>query len=280
MLPAEIKAFQGEEHQPFILNGGKPAALFVHGFPGTPAEMRLPAATLHEAGWTVRAPLLPGFGTEIETIGEKTCADWLAVIEDELTALQREHHPVILVGNSMGGALSIQIAATRPNPPDALILFAPFWKVQHILWTLLPALRLIFPKPRLFRWIRLNLDDPEVQAGIREFMPDIDLDDPVAREAILDYRLPVNMFAQIHRAGEDAHRFAPRVKCPTLIVQGDEDELVRPWVTEKLAQRFNGAVTYHTVRGQHQLTTGDLEDWPQIQTHIRQFAGELAQRPT
>ncbi len=59
---AGLALFQGEEHQPFHWVAGPPAALLVHGFPGTPAELRPLGQALYEAGWTVSAPLLPGFG--------------------------------------------------------------------------------------------------------------------------------------------------------------------------------------------------------------------------
>ena len=74
-IPAHIKPFQGDEHQPFHWNGGQPAALLVHGFPGTPAEMRPLGTALHQAGWTVYGPLLPGFGPDIVTLFERDSVD-------------------------------------------------------------------------------------------------------------------------------------------------------------------------------------------------------------
>ena len=35
-----LKVFQGEHHADFLIERGEPAALLIHGFPGTPAEMR------------------------------------------------------------------------------------------------------------------------------------------------------------------------------------------------------------------------------------------------
>ena len=45
-----LNPFTGPEHQAFILRGGEPAALLIHGFPGTPREMRPLAETLHAQG--------------------------------------------------------------------------------------------------------------------------------------------------------------------------------------------------------------------------------------
>ena len=48
-MPA-LDMFGGPEHAPFLLNGGEPAALLVHGFGGTPAEMRGLAEALQPGG--------------------------------------------------------------------------------------------------------------------------------------------------------------------------------------------------------------------------------------
>ena len=79
--------FQGEEHRPFLLNGDRGAALLVHGFPGTPAEMRPLATVLNNAGWTTKGILLPGFGAEIETLGGRDPADWVESVRLAASAL-------------------------------------------------------------------------------------------------------------------------------------------------------------------------------------------------
>src|SRR5687768_903431 len=103
--------FQGEEHRPFLLNGDRGAALLVHGFPGTPAEMRPLATVLNNAGWTTKGILLPGFGAEIETLGGRDPADWVESVRLAASDLQRNHHPVLLIGNSMGAALCLRVVA-------------------------------------------------------------------------------------------------------------------------------------------------------------------------
>lgn len=49
--------FQEKEFEPFKWPGGEPAALLVHGFPGTPAELRSLGKSLHLSGWTVEGLL-------------------------------------------------------------------------------------------------------------------------------------------------------------------------------------------------------------------------------
>ena len=63
-MPA-LPWFTDPRHAPFTLEGGQPAAVLVHGFPGTALEMRQVGESLNRAGWTVRGLCLPGFGPEL-----------------------------------------------------------------------------------------------------------------------------------------------------------------------------------------------------------------------
>jgi len=272
MLEQYVRAFEGEEHRAFTLNGGSAAALLIHGFPGTPAEMRPVAEVLHAAGWTARGMLLPGFGADITTLAERSHAEWRESTRAEYDRLRREYDTVMVVGNSLGGALAIELAATAPTPPDYLTLFAPFWKIDRLLWRMLPAIALLFPQPRVFRYLKLDFEQQDVRDGIHNFMPDVDLDDPAVRQAILEYRVPVAMFRQIQRAGHAAYRQAPRLNMPVLTFQGMQDELVRPDLTRRLLNRVRGAVELHEVNGEHNLLQTDQPAWTTIRAELAAFA--------
>ena len=125
------------QHQPFKLDGGEAGALLVHGFPGTPAEMRPLGETLQAAGWTVQGLLLPGFGPQFSELQEKKMEDWIQVIDAALEAMFRDYHPVLLVGYSMGGGLSIQAAAplfqVRFCCMRSMVTSRSGWKISQIL---------------------------------------------------------------------------------------------------------------------------------------------------
>lgn len=271
MLP--ITAFNGIEHQAFLLTAGEPAAVLVHGFPGTPLEMRPIAESLHQLGWTTRGVLLPGFGAEINTLNERRQTEWREAIFRALEELRSVHHPLILIGNSMGGALSIEVASRFPV--DALILLAPFYKLEHVLWTMLPMLKWVIPQFKPFRLMKPDFRDPNFRAGVLNFMPELDLDDPTTQAAIQEFAIPVKMIEQIRIAGQLAYRHAPLVKAPTLIIQGDRDELVRPDVTAALRGRFSIPTTYITVNAEHDLVRADRPAWPAVERSILAFVREL-----
>ena len=104
-----IPLFTHPDHEPFLYKAGKPAALLVHGFPGTALEMRSVGKTLHEAGWTVRGVRLPGFGSELVHLIEYNNAQWVKALETEYDFLQAQgYDPRLLVGYSFGGSLALQ----------------------------------------------------------------------------------------------------------------------------------------------------------------------------
>jgi carboxylesterase len=277
-----FKPFAGDEHKAFRLNGGKPAALLVHGFPGTPAEMRPIAEALHHAGWSAEGLLLPGFGADIATLPQRKHRDWTAALQTALANLQREHSPVTLVGNSLGGALALEAAAvcehSGAQPPDALVLFTPFWRVDHVLWQMLPLLKRIFPVFHPFRWIKPDFANPETRRGIANFMPDADVEDPQVQQAVRELTIPVAMFDELRSVGAAAYRFAPHVKVPALVLQGSQDTLTRPTNTRKLMARYAGAVEYREVPAAHDLVKSDSSAWSQVEAIVLQFAVQLEQK--
>jgi carboxylesterase len=269
-----ITAFQGAEHAPFLMKGGRAAALMVHGFPGTPADIRPFADCLNALGWTVQGILLPGFGAQIETLPKRTHQEWSAAVLEALQALKKDHAPVVLVGHSMGGALAMCVAAELP--PEALILTAPFSKLESFLWNMMPVFRTVFPEVRPFRLLRLDFSKPEVREGIRNFMPDADLDDPQVQQAIRDLRLPISVFEQIRQLGQRAFNLAPQLKMPAFVVQGTQDTLVKPHLTRQLLLRYGGAVHYLELPAEHDLIDPQARYWPHLERTLRDFVEQLA----
>lgn len=272
MLP-KITAFDGQEHQPFTLNGGTGAALLVHGFPGTPNEMRPFAQILHAEGWTTRAVLLPGFGPQINALTQYTYDDWLEHVLINVADLRQKHHPLILVGHSMGGALVT--AAAAKLKPDAVVLFAPFRTLDHFLWKAMPALKVIMPRFKPFKLMKPDFSDPNFRAGIERFMPGLDLDDPEVRDGIKNFEIPMGLLAHIHKSGQMAHRRAPDVTCPTLIIQGSKDALVTPENTRVLLERISGKTKYVEVQADHELFSTVSPAWQDIRTALVGFAQQI-----
>jgi pimeloyl-ACP methyl ester carboxylesterase len=192
-----------------------------------------------------------------------------------LNALRRDHAHVLLIGHSLGGALSLAAADARP---DALILLAPFWKLDSPLWDLLPALRVIFPTFKPFRLIKFDPNDPKFREGAATFMPGVDLDDPAVQAGIRDFAIPTRLFAEIRRAGMLGAAAAQGISMPTLIIQGEADPLVKPPLTRALAARIGPAARCVETPGQHDLVDPHGAGWDAVRQHVIAFAEGVTRR--
>ncbi len=270
MNMATFTPFQAQEHRPFLWQGGSAAALLVHGFPGTPAEMRGLGQALHNAGWTVDGLLLPGFGADVTRMLEYGAEDWIAATVDHLRSLRRNHDRVVLIGYSMGAAVSIN-AATQEGP-DQLVLIAPFWQLgngwQNLFW---PALRLFFRTFKPFK--RADFSDPNVRAGIRNFMPDVDLDDPAVQESLRTMEIPSSLVDGLRLVGRMAFANAPHIQSQGIVVQGTHDEVVDVTNTRRLVKRLGSGFDYHEIEADHRLIAQLNPGFLPLQQHVLDYLG-------
>jgi carboxylesterase len=83
--------------------------LLLHGFSGSPWEVRPLGDALSARGFHVHAPLLPGHGSTPEALRFVTWRDWLSAADDALEKLFARFEEVSLAGLSMGALLGIKI---------------------------------------------------------------------------------------------------------------------------------------------------------------------------
>lgn len=268
------QAFVDDIHQTILWYGRNDCcAVLVHGFPGTPNDMRPIAKLLHELGWTVHAPLLPGFGIEINSLINKQYDEWRNAILDVVQLHRQAYQHLVLIGYSMGGAISMCVASEIEM--DRLILLAPFWRIDHIVWSLLPFIKFVIPRFKPFRLFKPDFNDPDTIAELRAMLPTANLNDPSIQQEITNFSIPTNLINQVRIAGTEARKSAPQITIPTLVIQGIHDDLVKPHITAELARHITGSVTHIDVDADHQLTHTDKPHWKKLQDSIMQFISPL-----
>ncbi len=265
-----MKAFQDRKHERFFLTGGRTGALMVHGFPGTPAEMRPLAESLHGAGLTVEGLLLPGFGAQIESLHLRHHREWIEAVTGAMKKLRESCDRVILVGYSMGAAISLNVACEEA-PPDGLLMLAPFWQLgerwQQPIW---PLIRMVVRDFKPFE--KADLSDPRVRSDLANFMPDADFDDPETVGFIRGISLPISLLDQVRSVGLAAWRVAGKVRTPAVIVQGTDDEIVPPARTRRLARRLNSDLEYHEIPADHHLIRPQQNAFGRVEEIALDFA--------
>jgi carboxylesterase len=115
---------------PFLWQGGPRGVLLTHGFGATTAEIRPLAEALHQAGYTVAGPLLPGHGTSPDDLNRSRWQEWYAAVEDCWRDLRARCRWVAAGGESTGGLLSLLLAARQPEL-RAVMAYAPALKLAN-----------------------------------------------------------------------------------------------------------------------------------------------------
>ena len=89
--------------------------LVIHGFTGNPSSVRELAERFAAEGFHVEVPRLSGHGTVIEDMMPTRWSDWSADVEAAYKVLSSRCKQVVVAGQSMGGALTLWLAAHHPE---------------------------------------------------------------------------------------------------------------------------------------------------------------------
>ncbi len=240
------------DNLPFMLRpqGAETAVLLVHGFTGTPWEMRLFADELAAAGIASYAVRLPGHGTSAEDLARRRWEEWQAAVAEGHRLLDREFKSVFGAGMSTGCLLLLNLAVETPL--RGLILFSPYLRVKHRLAAYADWLK----------WVR--------PYHVRE-----------GQERSDDHyysRRPVAGVHQINRLIRQVKRQLPQVSCPVLAFNGEGDETVEIDSGRKLVDQLGSKVRIYEVFGPevpHVLTREDNPHRVAMFAQAVRFAQEI-----
>lgn len=207
--------------EPFLLPGGQTGCLLVHGFAGTPKEMRWMGEDLQRRGYTVLAPRLSGHATQPADMVRTRYQDWLTSVEEGWQLLSGLTERIFLIGLSMGGALSL-LSATRLPVAGVVAMSTPFS---------LP------PDPRLKAAKAISVLVPYLRKESRaEATPGTGYFD----ESLWDYHVsypvnPIRSLAELEALLAEMRLALPKIQVPVLLIHSRQDAYVLP---ENLTQIY------------------------------------------
>lgn len=188
--------------RPLFFAGGSRGCLMIHGFTSSPFDLRPLSKHLHSCGFTVQEVLLPGHGTGFQDMAKYGWSDWLRAVEDGLAKLLNRCSSVWLLGFSMGGILAV-LAASR-NPVAGLVsISAPIWPQAN-------RAKYAFIFKHFVKYTDLGKGPGQKIPSWRY--------QQVTLKSIDD-------LMQLIKLGKGA---LPKVYVPTLVVQGLDDQTVKP----------------------------------------------------
>jgi pimeloyl-ACP methyl ester carboxylesterase len=234
-------------------------ALYVHGLGGASTNWTDLAALLavRLEGWSLD---LPGFGrSQPPPRGRYSIRGHVRAVVDVLEHVvaqpgEAAGRPVHLLGNSLGGLVSLLVASRRPDLVASLTLISPAMPVYRVppafsrmmLLLLLPGVpslaerRLagITPEQNVRAMIRMCFGEPgrvppeRVEQAVQEFRERAE--QPWADRALTrSMRGLITSYLRVGAAS--AWRAARALRPPTLVIWGSRDKLVDPALAPRLA---------------------------------------------
>lgn len=220
---------------PFMLNPGLPGddffftrsdpsqgrastgVLLLHGFTATTAEVRPLAEKLHQAGFTLAAPLLPGHGTHPDDLNRTQWSMWVEKTKQSYESLNRQCDRVYVAGESMGGLLALELARQHPEVAG-LFLFAPAIKIKglwlaRILWPIIKYLKKA-PKKEDLPWKGYNV-------------------------------YPVKAAGELHKLQRHVMHYLPDITNPVVVFTGEYDQRVSSDTADIILQRIGSPIKHH-----------------------------------
>lgn len=213
--------------------------LVLHGFTGNPASMRGLATSFADAGFHVEMPKLAGHGTSIEDMIPTGWADWSRDANTAYDALRRRADKVVVAGLSMGGSLTLWMAAEHPEL-SGIVCVNPATQP-------LPA--------ELVDGVKAELGNgTEVFPGIGS-----DIADP----GVVELAYPGTPLKPLMSFNTDglvplSKRYAS-ITCPLLLFTSVQDHVVNPADSDALAATYGGPVERVKLERSYHVATQDFD---------------------
>lgn len=206
----------------FIDNNAKTLAILVHGFTGTPDNLRELAHFLADKGITVKAPLLAGHGRTWQDLEKCTCYDWWQSLHEEIKWAGERFENVFLIGNSFGANLCLDMAARYPETVKGVIalgvsiFFRNDFFGKHVV---LPLHHFFFKKYRIGFIKKEHWDEYERNGSYIT----------VPTKALKEFFKFIKYYTK---------RELGKVKVPALIIHSHDDEVIHPLSSQYVYDRL------------------------------------------
>lgn len=260
--PGQLSAGDGAQTLPdasFFYPGGPAAVLLIHGLTGTPTEMRFLGKGLATSGFTVYGCQLAGHCGSEEDLLHTSWPDWYASVEQAYADIRQKHEIVFVAGLSMGGLLSMHLAANHPGEIKGLGVLSA--TLQYDGWAI----------PRLSFLLPLFLHTP---LGLRyrfvENFPYGIKDDRLRQRVVAN--MTSGNSAEAGNLGMTGHslrqllclvevikRELPSVKTPTMIIHAKHDDVSSTRNPEYIKRHLGGPTELLLLEDSYHMITVDKQ---------------------
>jgi carboxylesterase len=181
--------------------------LILHGFTSSRSTVAPVVPQTEALGLPWRLPQLRGHWTQPQDLIGVTYEDMFADAQAALADLRTQAERVVVVGLSVGGLISLDLALRAPESLDSLVVLAPALRYVNPFARFAPLLS------RVMKWA-----SGDENAGFN---------DPTLKSRANNYNtFPTATFASIVQASRRVEAALPRVQTPLLILGARHDRVI------------------------------------------------------
>jgi carboxylesterase len=220
--------------------GARSSVILLHGFGGTPSDLRVLAERLADRGFRAIVPAIPDqtsttFAYGRGRVSPADHAEWLLDLIGRETAASGR--PPSLVGFSMGGALATLVAAD--HAVAKLVLISPYFNLpERIQWVAVISNWLRWIVPVVPKVAKGQILDPE---GYKTY-------------ATGSYFISLRAAQRLAELTRIARARAPHLTLPTLVLASKRDVVASFGTTEELFRGLDNARLVACDRSDHIVT--------------------------
>jgi carboxylesterase len=208
--------------EPFFFPGGRTGVLLIHGFTGTPKEMRWMGEYLNQQGLTCLGIRLGGHATDIEDMRRSRWTDWTVSVEDGFRLLSSSVDRIYLSGLSMGGVLSLLMAAKLAERVSGVVAISTPYSLprdpkNYPVWFLKLYGRFIKYTPKSGEAPGASWFDKEAFKGHVSYQQN-----------------PVSSVAELKTLLHEMQEALPEIRKPVLLIHSKDDTYVLPDNMERI----------------------------------------------
>ena len=211
-----------EKAKPYFLDAqSSTLAILIHGFTGTPNDLRELAKFLVSQGLSVKVPLLPGHGSHWADLEKTSYFDWWKTIDDEVKQAMGKYDRIFLIGYSFGANLALDMAARYPQYITGVVSLgiSVFLRREFLVKLCLPFFHFFMKRYRKF-YISKERQPAYEDSGAYAIVP---------TKSLYDFYYFINHYTR---------KELGKVKTPVLVIHSRDDAVTHPMSSQFVYDRL------------------------------------------